>query len=252
MTLDDDAAAPAAPLQPRMDAEAEEKITSIVREELANLAALPPAEQEEQLSTLISRVEERAMSEAVDGGALAADAEERGYQFGDVTKSVVGSVRGEVQRQMDSDWNMDDIGLLLKVAVFLGAGAAAPAAGLMAMPAAVVLATYGTVLKAEVGVRAVKEIGVRLAERARDGIADGVRSYTGKDDYEFGDLTEETVRRVSGNEDYKFGDFTKGAVKSVTGKDEYKFGDLSKALFKKLKGGAGTPSTDAGDRERGQ
>ena len=55
---------------------------------------------------------------------------------------------------MDTDWNMDDISLLLKVGLFLGAGAAAPAAGLAAMPAALVLATYGTVLKAELGVRA--------------------------------------------------------------------------------------------------
>ena len=47
---------------------------------------------------------------------------------------------------MEAEWNMDDISLLLKVGLFLGAGAAAPAAGLAAMPAAVVLATCGALL----------------------------------------------------------------------------------------------------------
>ena len=94
-------------------------------------------------------------------------------------------------------------------------------------------------LKAELGVRAVQEVGVRLAERAAQGLADGVREYTVKDEYAFGDLTEATVRKVTGDADYKFGDFTKGAVKKVTGKDEYRFGDLSKSLWKKLRGDGG-------------
>lgn len=212
----------------RADARAD-ALDAIVREELAELAISTPEEQEERLPTLLARVEERVT------------AENEGYQFGDITKSVVESMRSEVQRQMSAEWTMADLSLLLKVGVFLGAGAAAPVAGLAAMPVAVLLATYGTVLKAELGVRAVKEVGVRLTERASQGIADSVKDYTGKDEYKFGDLTEATVRKVTGSDEYKFGDLTKGAVKRVTGKDEYRFGDISKSIFKRLKG-----STESG------
>ena len=214
-----------------IDTDAQEVLDAIVQEELGSLALASPEEQEMQLPTLLDRVESRARAAEADGG----------YQFGDLTRSVVESTRSEIQRQMDAEWNMNDISLLLKVGLFLGAGAAAPAAGLAAMPAAVLLATYGTVLKAELGVRAVQEVGVRITERAAEGIADGVRTYTGKDSYQFGDLTEATVQKVTGNEEYRFGDLTKSALKSVTGKEKYKFGDVTKSLFQRMRGdGDGT------------
>ena len=144
---------------PIIDTVARELLDSIVQGELAELAEQPPEAQEAALPTLLSRVEQRAVAEA---GALA-ESGGQSYQFGDLSKSVVESVRGEVQRQVEADWSTDDISLLLKVCLFLGAGTAAPVAGLAAMPAAVLLATYGTVLKAELGVRAVQEVGVRLA-----------------------------------------------------------------------------------------
>ena len=223
-----------------IDVDAQQVLESIVQEELADLANKTPEEQEARLPTLLKSIEERTVDEV--GG-------KRGYQFGDLTKNVIETTRGEVQRQVDAEWNMDDISLLLKVGLFLGAGAAAPVAGLAAMPAAVLLATYGTVLKAELGVRAVQEVGVRLTERAAQGIADGVRSYTGKKEYKFGDLTEETVHRITGKDDYQFGDLTKGALKSVTGKEKYEFGDLSKSLFRKLTGGGGDGQ---GDQDSGR
>ena len=95
---------------------------------------------------------------------------------------------------------MGDLSLLLKIGIFLGAGATAPVSGLAALPAAALLATYGTVLKAELGVRAVQEVGTRLAERAARGVADGVKAFTGKEEYAFGDLTEAAVRKM-GRED---------------------------------------------------
>ena len=210
-----------------IDVAVREAIDEIVQQELAELASQTPEEQEAALPTLLARVEARA-----------ADASEReGYQFGDITRTVVESTRSEVQRQMDADWNMSDIELLLKVALFLGGTAMAPVAGLAAMPAAALLATYGAVLKAELGVRAVQEVGTRLTERAVQGIADGVRSYTGKEKYKFGDITEATVRKVTKNDDYKFGDLTKGAVRSLTGKEEYKFGDITRSFMKAWKVG---------------
>lgn len=254
-------AATPAMLQQSNDDPADDGIIDvIVQEELASLALLEPAEQEAQLPTLLQRVEARASSAADDSG----------YHFGDITRSAVEATRGEVQRQLDADWSMNDLSLLLKVGIFLGAGAAAPVAGLAALPAAALLATYGTVLKAELGVRAVQEVGTRVAERAAQGIADGVKDYTGKDQYAFGDLTEATARKlghedykfgdltkgaaegavkaVTGKQDYKFGQFTEGVVKAATGKDEYRFGDLTRSLLKKRKPEG---ETKGGEGEKG-
>ena len=44
------------------------------------------------------------------------------------------------------------------------------------------------------------------------------------------------MRDITGKEDYEFGDLTKTAVKAFTGKDEYQFGDITKALGQKLFG----------------
>jgi len=211
------------------EVDVQEAIDSIVKEELAKLANATAEEQESSLPGLMERVESRALTTLESQG-------KKGYQFGDITKSVVETTRGEVQRQIDAEWNMDDISLLLKVGLFLGATAAAPAAGLAALPAAALLATYGTVLKAELGVRAVSEVGSRMTERAAQGVADGVKAYTGKDSYEFGDVTTASVRKLTGNDDYQFGDLTKGAIKSVTGGDEYQFGDITKNAVKGMTG----------------
>ena len=239
-------------------------LDDIVRDEMAALARLTPEEQDVALPSLLQRVEERATLANGKAG------DDGGYRFGDLTKAAVEATRGEVQRQLDAEWNMNDLSLLLKVGVFLGASATAPVAGLAALPAAALLVTYGTVLKAELGVRAIQEVGARLAERAAQGVADGVRSYTGKDSYQFGDLTEEMVHRVTGQDDYRFGDLTRGAldkagaaltgqddyrfgsitegaVKRVTGDDSYRFGDLSRGLWSKLTGGAEDGDGDAGD-----
>eukprot|EP00966_Prymnesium_polylepis_P161730 3738017-Prymnesium_polylepis.1 len=238
-------------------------IDNIVREELASLARLDREEQEERLPTLLQRVEQRTMAAAEDAesDASASNVVE-GYQFGNVTKAVVEATRGEVQRQLEAEWTMDDLSLLLKVGIFLGAGATAPVTGLAALPAAALLTTFGTVLKAELGVRAVQEVGARMAERAAQGIADGVKDFTGKEGYAFGDITEAAVRKMgkedwedyrfgdvtrgaaegvvraaTGRKDYKFGQLTEGAVKAVTGNEEYRFGDFTKSIFKRMKGG---------------
>ena len=188
---------------------ADPAIEALVRDELAALAELEGEAQEAALPGLLQRVQERAAAERVPF--------EDGYQFGDVSKTVLEATRGEVTRQLDADWDMRDVSLLLRVGLFLGAGAAAPVAGLAAMPVAALLATYGAALKLELGGRAVQEVTVRVGERAAQGIADGVKSYTGKEEYQFGDLTTATVRKATGNEDYEFGDLTKGALKKMAG-----------------------------------
>lgn len=229
-------------------------IGAIVRDEMSSLSALSPEQQDASLPNLLARVEERAASEA----AVAQD-ESSSYQFGDITRAAVEATRGEVQRQLEADWNMNDLSLLLKIGIFLGASATAPVSGLAALPVAALLATYGTVLKAELGVRAIQEVGARLAERAAQGVADSMRSYTGKEEYSFGDLTEATVHRVTGEDSYRFGDLTRGAlnkagealtgdpeyrfgsltekaVKAASGNDDYQFGDFTKSVFKRMSG----------------
>ena len=52
--------------------------------------------------------------------------QQSGFQVGEISKNVVEATRGEVQRQMDAEWSANDLSLLLKVGLFLGAGAAAP------------------------------------------------------------------------------------------------------------------------------
>ncbi len=191
----------------------------IAREELGAALTLrgDSEAQAAALPKLISKVQERAAQVIPDGAVV-----------GDMGAAAADGVRGEVQRLLTSDWDMKDLSLLLRVGLFLGAGAAAPVAGLAAMPVAALLATYGAVLKVELGGRAIQEVGNRVAERARRGVADSVREYTGKQSYSFGDLTEATVRRATGNDDYRFGDITKGALGLPK---DYKFGDITKGAL---------------------
>ena len=72
-----------------VDVVAREALDVIVKEELAVLAGQTPEEQETQLPTLLARVEARA-----------ADASKaKGYRFGDISRAVVESTRGEVRRR---------------------------------------------------------------------------------------------------------------------------------------------------------
>jgi len=56
-----------------------------------------------------------------------------------------------------------------------------------------------------------------------------------------GDLSKEIAKRTkvgvanfTGKENYQFGDITKTAFKNYTGKDEYEFGDVTKKLMGNL------------------
>ncbi|CAE8606331.1 unnamed protein product [Polarella glacialis] len=83
-----------------------------------------------------------------------------------------------------------------------------------------------------------------------EGVNSGVTAFTGKEKYEFGDISMEADKRAKaaialmlGKEEYQFGDISKAAaaktmdavassVTSFTGKEEYKFGDISKTLLR--------------------
>ena len=83
-----------------------------MRDELAALAELEGEAQEAALPGLLQRVQERAAAERVPF--------EDGYQFGDVSKTVLEATRGEVTRQLDADWDMRDESLLLRVGLAKG------------------------------------------------------------------------------------------------------------------------------------
>ena len=75
-----------------------------------------------------------------------------------------------------------------------------------------------------------------------------MNEFTGKEGYEFGDITREIESRRSkwvkdflGKEDYEFGDITKKAVANFTGKDEYEFGDISRKIGQMLFGNKEVP-----------
>ena len=85
-----------------------------------------------------------------------------------------------------------------------------------------------------------------LSEKPSDGIPfstvqSRVEEFTGKEGYEFGDISREIenrrkewMKKTLGEEaaaNYKFGDLTKKFVRDWTGNDDYQFGDLTKSLI---------------------
>ena len=75
---------------------------------------------------------------------------------------------------------------------------------------------------------------IGLAANATKGLVEGVvRTATGNEEYEFGDLTKGVVRDLTGKDasEYKFGDITKRAVTNFTGKEDYEFGDISRKVL---------------------
>jgi hypothetical protein len=78
---------------------------------------------------------------------------------------------------------------------------------------------YGVGLTREIGARALGEVSNQLAERVKRGVADGVSSVTGLDDYKFGDITRAAVSRYTGKDEYEFGDLTRATLRKLQGKD---------------------------------
>lgn len=90
------------------------------------------------------------------------------------------------------------------------------------------------------------EVMAPVVDEMKESAKESVLAFTGKDDYEFGDISKEADRRAKaaiakmlGKEEYKFGDISKAAagkamdaVTNFTGKKDYKFGDVTKTLLK--------------------
>ena len=88
---------------------------------------------------------------------------------------------------LEREWSLDDLGLILRLTLTLGAELT-PAASLL--PVRMLLTTYSAALGAELGERLLQEVAAKLQQQLQRGLADGVASYTGKTQYEFGDLTK--------------------------------------------------------------
>jgi len=82
-------------------------------------------------------------------------------------------------------------------------------------------------------------------------LQEAVGNFTGKDEYEFGDLSrtldvkaKNEVKKITGKETYEFGDISKfldakakEQVCNLTGKEEYKFGDISREIARRVQEG---------------
>ncbi|CAE7252662.1 unnamed protein product, partial [Symbiodinium natans] len=104
------------------------------------------------------------------------------------------------------------------------------------------------------------ETAARLVQDAMEAASNGVKDFTGKKDYKFGDVTKAAMTKFAsglksgissytGKEDYEFGDLTKATVSKFTGKDSYKFGDITKAAAEKISDAASSTAKQITGKE---
>lgn len=84
-----------------------------------------------------------------------------------------------------------------------------------------------------------------LKDSGQRALSDTISDFTGKPDYQVGDISRAAIRKLSkgvamgvseftGKSEYHFGDISKAALEKITGKSEYHFGDISRAAFTKM------------------
>jgi|ERR1712192_48138 len=130
------------------------------------------------------------------------------YEFGDISKEIARRVRdGEVE------W--DDMSILLRAVLTFGLGLS-PVAHLL--PIQLLLGWYTQALQAEAGARATGKVGQAVAEEL-DRRAKGAILGEGNENYVLGDWTkarlQEELSKVTGKDQYQFGDITKAMVRAA-------------------------------------
>mmetsp|Transcript_18992 Transcript_18992/g.34465 ORF Transcript_18992/g.34465 Transcript_18992/m.34465 type:complete len:353 (-) Transcript_18992:292-1350(-) len=120
---------------------------------------------------------------------------EDAYQFGDVTKEIG-------RRIASGEYTLQDMILLLKVLVTFGVGLA-PVSAILPVRLLVDLLNFS--IANEMGERMIGAISVELDKKMK--------------------------QMVTGNAEYKLGDGSKQALLKFTGKDKYEFGDISRRIF---------------------
>ena len=125
----------------------------------------------------------------------------------DAAAELEGAIKKEVERFISvGEWNMQDLSLLLRNVLLLG-GSLTPAASLL--PVRMLVSIYGSSLASELGERLVQEIASSLQQRLSQGLSDSVRAG--------GQLSKQAVSQITGKEDYEFGDITKSIGKKLFG-----------------------------------
>lgn len=100
------------------------------------------------------------------------------------------------------------------------------------LPAHILIFLIETCLSTHARPRIVRLVALELDDRVQEQI----RQYTGKELYNFGDLTRTGIAKYIEKENYQFGDVAKATLFKFTGKKEYTFGDISKATAQKITG----------------
>jgi hypothetical protein len=167
------------------------------------------------------------------------------YKIGDVSKEIDVRVKGEVAKLRGKDDGEYELGDLVLAMDQMSKDLTEGLTGKPYEPGDLSI-ELDTRIKGAVATYCGKEeyeFG-DLSNAVQSRVSSRVEEFTGKP-YEFGDITNEVLNKRKewvGNllgaqaaEDYQFGDITKKAMENFTGKD-YEFGDVSKKLFSNLFG----------------
>ncbi|CAE8627639.1 unnamed protein product [Polarella glacialis] len=133
------------------------------------------------------------------------------YQFGDITSEVARRIR-------DGEVNSEELSLLLRVLLSFGVGLT-PVAHILPVKVLLDLLTWN--LQAEIGNKAsgalAGAVATELDERAK-------LALIGRKDYVLGDFTKEQLNKalsgITGKDRYEFGDITRSVIASVSGASE--------------------------------
>jgi len=162
-------------------------------------------------------VQARAVEDARYRGGVAG---EQPASDSAVANAVASSLKAEVSTLLsDGTWELRDLSLLLRIVLVLGANLS-PAARLL--PVQMLLKLYSAQLTTELGERTFAAVVERLQDALYDGASTTIGTYTGKQRYEFGDITKKAVSDMTGKPvgDYKFGDITKTITGKLFGEEE--------------------------------
>jgi len=144
------------------------------------------------------------------------------YQFGDISKTLF-------KKFQQGEYSKDDVFLFLKIAGLLGMQFQPVAAFL---PAKVLIDMAEVSVAQSVGEKITKALTTEVDQRMKQFV-------TGDRNYKLGDITK---KAVAGDKDVDVGNLTKKAVSMFTGKDKYEFGDVTKQILQ-MKSGKKDSST---------
>jgi hypothetical protein len=125
------------------------------------------------------------------------------YQFGDISKELI-------RRLRDGEYTRDDLLLFIKIVATIGINLT-PVARIL--PIKVLTELLNLSLEATIA----QSIGDKIISSLTNEIDSRMKEF------------------VTGNREYQLGDYTNNVISKWTGKDKYEFGDLTKIIFQKRK-----------------